>query len=246
MKKRGIEAAAEPVASRSPPTEERSGSFAVRSNLYRFESRRMRSNAIILSSDNTRQPITPSRRSMGRGGWYCTLLIAMVSLGCETPSRPSLTQVSGKVSFEGKPLSNARVVFIPTRATQLGWDIPFSYGMTDESGTFALRTETGQTGVMEGWSEVWVIEMPETSDSTGAEGTSLLRYSRHRLEVPSNPDRVWSVEIDHKQGFRTQASIPPPAWAVNLHSKFDGRPASRDQNTRVIKARDLNGKKGSS
>lgn len=187
---------------------------------------------------NTQQFMTPTRRPMGRVGSCCLLLMAIVSLGCETPAEQSLTQVNGQVSFEGSPLSGARVVFVPTRATQQGWDIPFSYGMTDESGAFSLRTETGQPGVVEGWSEVWVIEMPEAPASQESSETSVLRYSRHLLEVTPNFDWEWSVEIDHKRGFRTQASIAPPAWTFNLRPKWERPAATRERKTRTLGERE--------
>lgn len=188
-----------------------------------------RGKVFILSRVKTQHRMTPSRRWMGMGQCGCLLWIALVTAGCETPSEQPYAQVSGTVSFDGTPLTAARVVFVPTRATQLGWDVPFSYGVTDESGAFALRTETGQPGVFRGWCDVWVIEMPEGSDLPESEAPQVLRYSRHLLEVVPNSNGECSVEIDHRNGFRTQASIKPPAWALNLPPSDDFPSATSDQ-----------------
>jgi hypothetical protein len=193
----------------------------------------IRGKVFIHSRVKTKHRTTPSRRWMGVGRCCCLLWIVLVTAGCEAPSEQSYTRVNGTVSFDGTPLTAARVVFVPTRATQLGWDVPFSYGVTDESGAFALRTETGYPGVFQGWCDVWVIEMSEASDLPESEAAQVLRYSRHFLEVVPNSNGECSVEIDHRKGYRPQASMRPPAWALNLSSSDNFPRATRDKRSQL-------------
>ena len=132
--------------------------------------------------------------------------------GCNPPKSTTFATVVGRVSLDGKPVQNARVVFIPTRATHNGWEIPFSYGSTDSEGRFELQTETGQPGVFQGWSEVWVIELPATKESVEPKGGPQ-RYSRRMIEVVPDTNGPVSIEIDHRVKLRTQK---PPELQARL------------------------------
>ena len=134
----------------------------------------------------------------------------LILTGCSSPESMAFARVDGRVLLDGKPVQNARVVFIPTRATHNGWEIPFSYGSTDSEGRFDLETETGQPGVFQGWSEVWVIELPAPEAPIEPNGVPQ-RYSRRMIEVVPDSNGKVSIEIDHGVELRTQKPPEPQA-----------------------------------
>ena len=127
----------------------------------------------------------------------------LILTGCNSPESMAFARVDGRVFLDGKPVQHARVVFIPTRATHNGWEIPFSYGSTDTEGRFDLQTETGRPGVFQGWSEVWVIELSAPEAPIEPKGVPQ-RYSRRMIEVVPDSNGQFSIEIDHSVESRTQ------------------------------------------
>jgi hypothetical protein len=70
-----------------------------------------------------------------------TLLAALAS-GCGGDTGPKLAETVGVVTYQGEPLADANVVFMP----QSG---PAAYASTDASGAFVLSTQ-GEPGAMVG------------------------------------------------------------------------------------------------
>ena len=67
----------------------------------------------------------------------CSCAVAVLLIGCGGPARPKLAQVEGTVTFEGKPLEQGTVVFIPAEgrtATALVIDGRLTDLMTYEPG----------------------------------------------------------------------------------------------------------------
>lgn len=82
------------------------------------------------------------------------LTLTCLCLGCgsEYPS------VSGKVTYDGEPIANIRVVFSPISDSDPG---PFSVAVTDDEGAFSMETRYGQSGAVVGphkvgfdWSDI--------------------------------------------------------------------------------------------
>jgi len=75
---------------------------------------------------------------MRSAGWACLIIPALLALGCGQTGK--LAPVSGVVTLDGKPLANALVSFQPVASqgtTTAGFG---SYGTTDATGKYALRT----------------------------------------------------------------------------------------------------------
>ena len=77
------------------------------------------------------------------------LLIASLT-GCGKTG-PQLAPVSGTVTFNGKPLARARVVFYPSDGRRT------AIGMTDDKGQFSLGTYAIDDGALVGQHEVVVV-----------------------------------------------------------------------------------------
>ena len=71
--------------------------------------------------------------------WVCLCL----AVGCSSSgSGPKLVPADGTVTFQGKPLAGATVMFVPEKG-------PFAMGITDAKGKFQLLTGTSR-GVVVG------------------------------------------------------------------------------------------------
>ncbi len=83
----------------------------------------------------------------------CLVLLAAVclSFGCQRDYvRPGdMVEIRGKVTLDGRPVADARVVFVPQNAT-LSSQFLISYGTTDNRGEFELATRDDQEGALVG------------------------------------------------------------------------------------------------
>ncbi len=85
---------------------------------------------------------------------YLSLLFAAVFVtGCDAP-QTALTvapQVRGRITLEGEPLANAKVVFVPQKLmSELREVNPLAYGLTDEEGSFELNLSGGSVNIGKG------------------------------------------------------------------------------------------------
>jgi hypothetical protein len=85
--------------------------------------------------------------------------LAAAIVGCG--SDLNLAPVEGMVTFQGKPLANATVTFIPKGEGSLG------VGITDEEGSFSILTG-GQAGVTPGMCAVTVSKMESSGGGQAA------------------------------------------------------------------------------
>ena len=99
-----------------------------------------------------------------------TCVVIAACPGCEEPGTPKV-QVSGTVTFKGKPLKGAIVSFTPKSG-----GLPAS-GTTDSAGKYALSTESNLDGAVVG-------------DYT----VSIAKYDRKEPAVP--PDEAKQPESD--------------------------------------------------
>ncbi|SFI53124.1 carboxypeptidase-like regulatory domain-containing protein [Planctomicrobium piriforme] len=90
------------------------------------------------------------------------LLIATLS-GCgrSKPEGPSLYPVTGTVTFKGKPLPKANIVFIPLGKGQM------AAGRTDDNGQFAVTYSDGRPGAVAGTHRVEIRTGGEILDPEG-------------------------------------------------------------------------------
>lgn len=85
---------------------------------------------------------------------YLTLICASVFvIGCNQPETELTVapKVRGKITFDGEPLVDAKVVFVPQKLmSKKRTVIPFAYGLTDESGRFVLKLSDGSMNISKG------------------------------------------------------------------------------------------------
>ncbi len=85
------------------------------------------------------------------GNCLTVALVIAVAAGCGS-SGPEIAYVSGRVTMDGKPLSDATVVFVPENGRPSG-------ATTDENGEYVLNFAQGRKGAIPGPSTVRIMTM---------------------------------------------------------------------------------------
>jgi len=80
----------------------------------------------------------------------CSLFIDATKVELET--------VEGTVVLDGKPLSDAKLLFLPLNRN-LGHRFATSFGITDSDGKFSLRLSDGRPGAFAGWHLILVSKI---------------------------------------------------------------------------------------
>jgi hypothetical protein len=96
----------------------------------------------------------PINRTRIAGGLLSCLLVA--SLGCAEKG-PELTEVTGQVLIDGKPLTTGSVVTLPLQGRG-------ARGTIDDQGNFSLNTSDMGVGASPGKHQVAVIAMEESDN----------------------------------------------------------------------------------
>lgn len=130
--------------------------------------------------------MTTSARAALAGALLCALA------GCGGGG-PTPVPVAGKVTLNGKPLTVARLQFVPDRAkgNTAGAE---ARGRVDATGAFALET-AGQPGAIPGWYKVAVFAFEEVPEGGGPKPPVWLAPMRYadpegsglRVEVTADP-----------------------------------------------------------
>jgi hypothetical protein len=134
--------------------------------------------------------------------WAGGVAISLVALvGCSKQSS-ALTEVSGTVTLDGKPLSGVLVTFYPVSAVSTDARRAYSKGTTDESGKFTLTCEDGRPGAVTGKHKV-TVDWPRNYDrSVPAKPTAppiptpytLVSTTPMEKEVAAGPNTI-AVEL---------------------------------------------------
>ncbi len=67
------------------------------------------------------------------------MLVVIVATGCNS-SKFEFAPVEGRVLLDGKPVTQAKIVFMPSATTDDGEAGPYSQGLTNAEGRFTLET----------------------------------------------------------------------------------------------------------
>lgn len=145
------------------------------------------------------------------------LLLALVlsaGLGCEMPSELVDAPMIVK-GVDGQPIENAMVLAIPQRLrSELGWDLPYAYGRTDDQGKALLITEAGTHGLISGVYDVWIIERSEITSVQGSPSYTDVTYSKHSVSVGSRLSTP-RIELRHDPvRVLEDVEIAQGAWAA--------------------------------
>jgi hypothetical protein len=113
-------------------------------------------------------------------------LLALPFAGCGE-SGPELHSVSGKVTYKGQPVPQARLVFHP-QFTGPNW---MPVATTDIAGAFAASTKVPGDGMIPGRYKVTVVWHPQATDDGDGPNHLPAKYASQTstpLEVQASPD----------------------------------------------------------
>jgi len=114
-------------------------------------------------------------------------VVCSACIGCGGSNYPT---VSGKVTFDGKPVPKIRVVFSPSPTDESAISGPYSSAVTDENGDFSLKTRNGETGAVVGshkvgfeWSDIRLDVLPLLKQS-------IKEFPDRKAELQSELDSI--------------------------------------------------------
>ena len=99
-------------------------------------------------------------------------LSAGLLVGCGESQPYGVAPVSGKVTLDGKPLADARVVFFPQRSADVNTaeSAPEAMGVTDAEGRYQLSTVFNDQGAAPGKSRVTISTLKQEPDPANPDG----------------------------------------------------------------------------
>ena len=121
-----------------------------------------------------------------------TLIFASI-VGCGGPSQFPLAEVSGRVTFDGQPVANVMVTFMPISDGKNPNSGPYSLGLTDANGVYHLQTRYGEDGAVVGTHRI-VLETAGSDPELAA--------------VEGNPESSGGSERLNDQASPTSLSVP--------------------------------------
>ena len=87
-------------------------------------------------------------------------LLGLAILGCRDPNMPDLGRVAGRVTLDGEPVANARLIFTPLGKQPC-------VGKTDEDGNYEMMFDIGVPGAVVGMNKVAISTMWEEHNEQG-------------------------------------------------------------------------------
>ena len=134
-------------------------------------------------------PICCQQKLGHTGILLLSMLFAVACGGCSDETTVELAPVSGRVTFDSRPLVNATVTFMPESTGELA---PTSSGTTDSEGRYTLEAPLG-SGAMPGRHKVMISKYSSSGTGDSDAGGE-----------PPN-------EIPSKYNVNTELSIEVPA-----------------------------------
>jgi hypothetical protein len=136
------------------------------------------------------------------------------AIGCGTKTRlEGLVPVEGTLTFQGKAVEAATVVFVPATAATRA-----AVGRTDAAGRFSLTTKDPGDGAAPG---PYLITVSKTETSGGLSAAEAEQWSRRRENVGKYPPRPKITELLPKRykvanTSGLQATVSPGRNTIDL------------------------------
>jgi hypothetical protein len=128
--------------------------------------------------------VTPRTGKRLRAVGGVGLVLALAVCGC-TKTPPPVTEVSGVVLLDGKPLPLAKVSFVPDLAG-FGAEM-ISTAVTDDKGRFTLTCGNQQSGAVVGKHRVIVTEGPPPAELRRPDGDTQEKMAAHLAKLTNRP-----------------------------------------------------------
>jgi hypothetical protein len=122
-------------------------------------------------------------------------LVLVLHCGCQTKSERAVHPVSGRVVHQGRPVSNALVVFHDTRALEEVKDMPIPRATTGGDGAFQLMSYHPGDGAPVGEYKVTITAptaVPKEGETRESGGNDADRFGGRYADPETTP---FSVEV---------------------------------------------------
>jgi hypothetical protein len=113
------------------------------------------------------------------------ICLMLSACGGKQKPQPTLVNVTGLVTLNGKPLPNATVIFLPQGPGEI------SGGRTNETGEFSLKHSQNEAGAVPGTYRVEIRTGGEVLDSDGR----IVSESREILPVRYHSESTLTAEV---------------------------------------------------
>lgn len=143
------------------------------------------------------------------------LALLMGVPGCRSDWNGMLdsARVHGEITLDGKPVEQARIVFIPvTLRNDSGVLMPLAFGLSDATGKFELKYSDGNDKLLAGQYTVIVSKANRSADEPQQAPNwdpALLPEHARNLTAFSNPDELFPA-IYNRESILVQEIRPSP------------------------------------
>lgn len=134
----------------------------------------------------------------------CAIVGILAVTGCSGKSHPPVAAVSGTVTYQGKPVDGAAVMFVSS-----GQEKPAT-GTTDAEGHFKLTTFTADDGAMPGNYKV-TISKTVTNDPMAGKSPEEISQTFASLKAQGKPIPKAETKYLVPQKYISSASTPESA-----------------------------------
>lgn len=145
------------------------------------------------------------------------VLMSIFCAGCTLPnsSTVQLVPVTGEVLMDGKPLADAKVLFIPQNK-DLGVRFAMSHAVTDENGKFMLQLPDERPGAYVGWHHVLISKVANKPE-VGLPGTQVLAVGDSEFD------------LINRDLFGTSQDLVPRYYNAETELVFEVMPGRKHQ-----------------
>ena len=132
------------------------------------------------------------------------ILLALATVcGCGKPY--TVSQVSGRVTLDGKPLPKASVTFAPLATKGNQSPGPTSHGLTDPDGRFTLILDTTTPGSVVGKCRVYITTLQTDPAADDVDAGGAVKKVKDR--VPEKYNQKTELVFDVPPGGTDQANF---------------------------------------
>jgi hypothetical protein len=145
--------------------------------------------------------------------WIAAAVMALVSFGCNRSEGVAVYPVSGKLTFEGKPLAGGGSIAFVAPSGQVG---KTAGGEIKPDGTYSLTTYKEGDGSMPGEFRVIVMQTTVKEPEASQDGQPA---PPGPISVVPDSDRIPEIYADHLKSPLTARVEAKPANEVDLDLK---------------------------
>jgi hypothetical protein len=146
------------------------------------------------------------------------MLIAVFATACNREKLPKLGSVSGIVTMDGQPVSDATVIFDGAQPGE-----PASFGRTDGSGKYELYYSRGHKGATIGEHVVRISTYDETGDDDNRQVRKETVPSRYNMKSELKAD-IKRGANKHDFALESKGEIIQPGEDTSKKGKKGARP----------------------